>query len=270
MRKLLVLFVLLSSLAASAQSVLHRSYPGTPDKAPVTPISTVGAGNCPGTGCAYIRVENVATMFVSLTGTWVGTMQFSCSNDQWVTVKPVVAHAFTAGAVGTVGQTTTTTNGDFIFPTLGFRECGIYASTYTSGAPTLRLDADASTYFGTTGAAVSNVTPVPSTAGGASLFTNGAVTTVVQVKATAGQVYSIHTLNTTAAVAYLQLFCKPSASVTLGTTAPDAAIGLAASGIADVTLPVGACNAGTGLSVAGTTTATGAVGAALAVALSYQ
>lgn len=69
-------------------------------------------------------------------------------------------------------------------------------------------------------------------------------------------------LNTTAAVAYLQIFNLPSTSVTIGTTAPALSIGVPAS--AAIVLPIpegGLCLGGDGLSVAGTTTRAGLTGA---------
>lgn len=117
--------------------------------------------------------------------------------------------------------------------------------------------------------------PAASTYGGAQPFFNDAVAgTVVQVKASTGQLYSLSLTNTTAATAYLQVFCKPSASVTLGTTVADFTFRLKTNAGAgdqrDMTFPVGiGCSAGTGLSLAGTTTATGSTGAAISVSASY-
>lgn len=120
-----------------------------------------------------------------------------------------------------------------------------------------------------------------SAGGGAIPFFNDAVAgTAVQVKATVGQIYSLSLTNTTAATAYLQVFCKPLASVTLGTTAPDFAIRLKTNAGAgderDVVFPVGTCGlsatgtpGGTGITLAGTTTATGSTGAAISVMATY-
>ena len=70
-------------------------------------------------------------------------------------------------------------------------------------------------------------------------------------------------LNTTAAVAYLQVFNLPSASVTLGTTVPALSIGVPASAALVLPLPEDGLNlGGDGLSVAGTTTRAGVTGAA--------
>lgn len=134
----------------------------------------------------------------------------------------------------------------------------------------------------TASAAAPGPMPVASRAsagGGALPFFNDAVTTAVQVKATQGQLYSLSLTNTTAATAYLQVFCKPSASVTLGTTVPDFAIRLKTNAGAgderDVVYPLGACSltaagaGGTGITIAGTTTATGSTGAAISVMASY-
>jgi len=162
MKRLLVALLLLS-LPLQAQSILHRSNPGTNDK-PVQTLTNLLPGTCNGLGCLTVRTENVSTIFVSIAanGGCPGancTIQFACSNDGWVTVKPVIAHVFTNGAVSTTAAAVTTIlPGDFIFPTLGFRDCGVLVSTYVSGSASVRIDADGSTYFSTTGAAVSNVT----------------------------------------------------------------------------------------------------------------
>lgn len=101
-------------------------------------------------------------------------------------------------------------------------------------------------------------------------YFNDAVTTVQQVKAAAGSVMSIVVANTTAAVAYLQVFFLPSANVTLGTTAPEASFRLEANANRVIVFeyPFGDPGA-TGISIAGTTTATGSSGAALSVVMQY-
>lgn len=107
------------------------------------------------------------------------------------------------------------------------------------------------------------------TRGGAAPFFNDAVAgTVVQVKATAAQLYSLRLVNTTAAVAYLQVWWKPSASVNIGTTAPEWVVRLAANETAVIPIPAMgiAKSPDTGLSIAGCTTSSGAcTGAAISV-----
>lgn len=77
-------------------------------------------------------------------------------------------------------------------------------------------------------------------------------------------------LNTTAAVAYLQIFNIAAGSVTLGTTVPWLSIGLPASAAMVLPLPEGGILAkGSGLSVAGTTTRTGSTGAAIDVNIGW-
>ena len=105
-------------------------------------------------------------------------------------------------------------------------------------------------------------------------FSNVAVTTVVQIKATRADLRSLSVSNNTAAAAFLQVFCKPSASVTLGTTAPDFVVQLKTNAGAgderDIPFPIGVCYVtGTGLSVAGTTTATGSSTASIQVFATY-
>lgn len=81
-------------------------------------------------------------------------------------------------------------------------------------------------------------------------------------------VYYIYALNTTAAVAYLQIFDKQSADVTVGTTTPDLSFGIPANGALPLFFsdPV---RFATGFTVAGTTARTGATGAALDVCIGY-
>lgn len=77
-------------------------------------------------------------------------------------------------------------------------------------------------------------------------------------------------LNTTAAVAYLQIFNLPAASVTIGTTAPALSIGVPLSAAIVIALPEDGLNlAGSGLSIAGTTTRAGLTGAGLDVNLGW-
>lgn len=95
--------------------------------------------------------------------------------------------------------------------------------------------------------------------------------TVVNIS-TAGpiRIQAVALLNTTAAVAFLQLFRNTAANVTLGTTVPDLSIGLPASGGISFPIPDGYLFGGVnGCSCAGTTTATGAVGAGIQVNLIY-
>lgn len=112
------------------------------------------------------------------------------------------------------------------------------------------------------------VTPTPVTSGGLSVF-SASVTTVQSVKASAGQIYGWHFFNTTAAVAYVQIFNVASGSVTLGTTAPTLVIGIPASGGATVSNPSGIAF-GTAISIAATTTRSNSTTAAVDCAVFYK
>lgn len=98
-------------------------------------------------------------------------------------------------------------------------------------------------------------------------FFNDAVTAVVQIKSAQGQLFGLKLVNTTAAVAYLQVFSLPLASVVLGTTVADFDIRLTASESITFSWPMGLgfSGGGSGISVAGTTAAGNAVGAAISV-----
>lgn len=102
-------------------------------------------------------------------------------------------------------------------------------------------------------------------------FNDAVAATAVAVKGSFGFITALKYNNTTAAVAYLQIFFKPSASVTVGTTVPDLSIRMAANeSSAWIVLPSGlGTTAGTGITLAGTTTAGGAVAAALSVILTF-
>ena len=85
----------------------------------------------------------------------------------------------------------------------------------------------------------------------------------IAVKASAGLLYGWSVINTTAAVAYVQVFKKAAVGdVTLGTTVADFVIPLAANGVVNVTLkkPI---NMTTGIVAFATTTPTGSTGAAV-------
>lgn len=76
--------------------------------------------------------------------------------------------------------------------------------------------------------------------------------------------------NTTAAVAYLQIFYKAAASVTLGTTVPDAVIPIPASGGIGVDTGWHINSGAAGVSIAATTTRTGLTGATCDVFLIFD
>ena len=71
---------------------------------------------------------------------------------------------------------------------------------------------------------------MPMAAGSFDTIFKAAVTTAVQVSAVPVDIGAYQILNTTAAIAYIQVFYKLAADVTLGTTAPDFVIPLPASG----------------------------------------
>lgn len=77
-------------------------------------------------------------------------------------------------------------------------------------------------------------------------------------------------LNTTAAVAYFQIFNRKAADVTPGTTVPKWSIGLPASAGISLPLGVGVYMGGDGLTVIGTTTQGGSTGAAIDYNLAWD
>lgn len=92
--------------------------------------------------------------------------------------------------------------------------------------------------------------------------------TKAEVSATSGTILmAMALLNTTSAVAYLQMFFKPASEVTVGTTAPDHVIPLPASGGISWPLLGGWYLPGAGLTIAGTTSRSGSTNAAIDVSL---
>lgn len=105
-------------------------------------------------------------------------------------------------------------------------------------------------------------------------FSDAVAGTVVAVKSGYGQLVYLNLTNTTAAVAYLQIFDLASGSVTLGTTPAKWTVRLAANQSLSVPmllpLDLGKLNGSTaGISMAGTTTATGNTGAAISVSAMF-
>lgn len=99
------------------------------------------------------------------------------------------------------------------------------------------------------------------------------VTTQQQVKGSSGNVYGWSVMNTTAAIAYVQVFNKLSANVTLGVTVPDWVIPVPANGTTGAGsngwIPVSILHA-TGITIACTTTRTGSSTAACDVLMFYN
>jgi hypothetical protein len=118
-------------------------------------------------------------------------------------------------------------------------------------------------------AATVGVKQVPQTSGGLPLpFSASVNATKQQIKGSAGQIYGWQILNTTSAIAYVQVFDKTSANVTVGTTAPDYVIPLPPSGGATIEISQGITHAN-GITAACTTTRTGSTGAACDVLMFY-
>lgn len=112
----------------------------------------------------------------------------------------------------------------------------------------------------TTPGTTNAVVDTPVTSGGLSIVTGSVGATATAIKASAGQLYGYHLFNTTAAVAYVQIFNVAAASVTLGTTAPTFSIGIPASGGVTVNFDKGIAF-GTAISFGCTTTRAGSTGA---------
>lgn len=121
----------------------------------------------------------------------------------------------------------------------------------------------------TTPGTTNAVVDTPVTSGGLSIVTGSVGATATAIKASAGQLYGYHLFNTTAAVAYVQIFNVAAASVTLGTTTPTISIGIPASGGVTVNFDKGIAF-GTAISYACTTTRTGSSGATCDVNFYYK
>lgn len=217
MKKILLALLLLASQAQAQYA--HRSNPGDPARAGAG-LTTTGATQCPGTGCVVLGTQSTTTLTAVISGTWVATLQFSCSNDMWVTVTSIAADTFSGGSMSGAPATTTAVNGTFIMPTFGFRECGVYATAFTSNTSmSVRLDADPAPAvpIGATGNAALQVQVVPTTnASGAVSNASFVVNTAANVKASAGSVYGYNVASAAAAVCWLQ-FYNTAGAPTCGT-----------------------------------------------------
>lgn len=100
---------------------------------------------------------------------------------------------------------------------------------------------------------------------------NGSVTgTAIEVTDNSNAlIYSITLLNTTAALAYFQVFDADSANVTVGTTTPTFVIGVAASGTVHCVFPK-PIRFTTGFTIASTTARADATGAIQEATITYM
>jgi hypothetical protein len=124
-----------------------------------------------------------------------------------------------------------------------------------------------------TSAATVNTVTLPATSGGLSFYSAQVNATKAAVKASAGQIYGYHFLNTTAAIAYVQIFNVASGSVTVGTTTPDLVIPLPGNSTtgAGATLEISTGIAfSTAITLACTTTRGGSTGAAVDCVIYYK
>lgn len=121
----------------------------------------------------------------------------------------------------------------------------------------------------TTPGTTNAVVDTPVTSGGLLIVTGSVGATATAIKASAGQLYGYHLFNTTAAVAYVQIFNVAAASVTLNTTVPTFSIGIPASGGVTVNWDKGIAFS-TAISYACTTTRTGLTGATCDVNFFYK
>ena len=97
------------------------------------------------------------------------------------------------------------------------------------------------------------------------------VTTVVDIDADhAVAIKALVLLNTTAAIAYIQMFKAAASAVTLGTTAPDHVIPLPASSGVSLNISDGWRFGGAAISLGATTTRTGNTTAACDVFITYS
>lgn len=140
--KALVIALFLAAIPAQAQYA-HRSNPGDPATSAATISVAGGSTTCPGAGCVVLKSEGAATAYVTIGGTWTATLAFYGSNDNFVSLKGLIAYPYntTTGALST-GVNSTTGNGDWLIPTSGFRAIAVYATAFTSSASmTVRFDA---------------------------------------------------------------------------------------------------------------------------------
>jgi hypothetical protein len=115
------------------------------------------------------------------------------------------------------------------------------------------------------------VTPTPSTTGGWTPYSFGALSTTVQtVKGSAGTLGGYFIYNPNATVTYVQIF-DVSGAVTLGTTAPTLSLGIPAASAANLEKALGS-NFANAIKIAATTTRAGstAPGTGLDVNFDYK
>lgn len=113
---------------ASDQSSLPIS-----NQTDINSSGTLGALNA----AVPISSSGSATVVVELTGTWVGTVTFEGSNNNFVTSQPVVS-VFLGGPQ--IAASTATTNGFYSVLSAGFAKVQARVSAYTSGSASVLVN----------------------------------------------------------------------------------------------------------------------------------
>ena len=115
---------------ASNQSTLPVSLSTIPSTTDTTASGTLTALN----STVALTTNGVGTGIFELTGTWVGTVTFEGSNNNFTTSQAI--SAVYLGGIQTQASTTTT-NGYFSVITAGFAKVQARMSAYTSGTATV-------------------------------------------------------------------------------------------------------------------------------------
>lgn len=191
MKKIALLLTLLAFPAFA--NWWHRSNPGDPTKTGLA-ITSAGSSNCPGTGCVVLDTADANTVYVSITGTYAATLEFFGSNDGFATTKPIYLFPYNVSTNAVAGPAVQTlvanATGDWVGPTMGFRQIAVYASAFTSQASlAIRLDGDTSSQFDVSWTAGFNGVPtLPRTCDKTVAFTTQSTTAIVkQIAEVAGQ-----------------------------------------------------------------------------------
>lgn len=227
-----------------------------------------------GTSTDPLRVDPTGTTTQPVSGT-VTVTQATASNLKVdlsgtaanATAIKVDGSAVTQPVSGTFWQATQPVSGTVTVQQSTASSLKVDLSGTAANATAIKVDGSAVTQPVSIAATIS-ATPKSATSGGLSVFNGSVAGTATAVKASAGQIYGYHILNTTAAIAYVQVFNVAQGSVTVGTTAPTYVLGIPASGGAVFSNDLGIAH-GTAITIACTTTRSGSTGATCEVTIYY-
>ena len=129
--KKLFLFLLMAVILSNVRAQTVTEITNILNTKPQTVTTAAVSANTTNLFSLDMQTYGYRAITITITGTWVATVSFQGSNDNFTTVDAIPT--YDATSAGAVAQTTTTANGTFRFSTIGWRYIRVRTTAYTSG-----------------------------------------------------------------------------------------------------------------------------------------